>query len=220
MRTRMQDHVLWRGFGKAVLAVWLILGWGCAPRQTTFRAADLQDIRSISLEVTSSNVKVNYSHAGDDPGVEWLLLPGWYITTGEVVQMAQDGSLSAQASEGFSRPAAEAALRKAFREELTGNSKLTVAGDSDGPGPEAHVSLHIEQISLNRTAGDLVRLAVKVHGEMHASKDGRELWRRDDSSESGQAYPLDYFRQNGEMELEKVLTRIGKRLAAEIVYAM
>jgi hypothetical protein len=216
-----------RRFFLAVLACAMALGFGCAitPGQKYLHSSDIRGLDSVAVFVTSTDFGVYYEHGQGKPAplAEFFGLAGPLLVMGW--RTGQDSSHAKEIQRNIQVSQVEAALLDEFTRELRDNSKLTIitaasqtsSSANDRPA-SAVINLNIKEVALHRSATDEMRLEVLVHAELIRSG-GLVLWQRDDKAQSRRSYTLDYYKEHGVPELESLVRRIGKRLAAEIIYA-
>jgi hypothetical protein len=85
-------------------------------------------------------------------------------------------------------------------------------------GYNAVIRLVVYEVSLERVAGDNVRLHVFVRGQLENLPSGKIPWDREERVWSPENHPLDYYRENGLKELDAMLEKAGRNFAYDFVY--
>ena len=212
---------------KCILACAIILVFGCSAtsKQTYLHSSDIHGLDSFVITVTSTDLNVYYESGQGRPApLAEFIGPGAILLT-EAWRSGEDRAHAKEIQQKTRIAQAEAALLDEFTRELKTNSNFTIVATSAEPSSStndktvsAFINLNIREVTLHRTVADEMLLEVLIHAEL-ISKGGKVIWQRDDKTQSRRSYNLDYYKEHGAIELESLVRRIGKRLAAEIATA-
>lgn len=202
------------------------------PKQKYLQKTSLENISSIYVIVTTSDLEVKYAREASTTESQFVLslifkpiiaLPiEWAIRSAEdsnVSQALQDTSQSSRISNRLGY------LFTSMLKEKQIFQKIDFKCVSKGENPiitniyDAIVKIEIEEISLRRRYGDRLILFIQVTAQMKSINNAEILWDRNEIIESTESYQLEYFKQNGIPMLDKYLYKLAKRLSNEIIYA-
>jgi hypothetical protein len=86
-------------------------------------------------------------------------------------------------------------------------------------GYDAVIRLSVVEILLRRTAAEYISLTARVRGQLENLGSGETVWDREEFVTNPEPHTLDYYKENGLMELDTMLEKAGKNLAYDFLYS-
>ena len=202
------------------------------PQQTYLNSQSLSRINKVAVVVSVSAPEVSYSR----DAAEWFTTdastPGLINMLPRLIELIiRRGSDREDASKinehvdisHFEDKIAQLFMQPLKKGNLFKSVDQTPNKNQDSRqfrtiGYDAVIRLTVREISINRVAGDYVKLTAYVHGQMECLSSGNIVWDREEVVINPEPHTLDYYKENGLKELDTMLEKAAKNLAYDFIY--
>jgi hypothetical protein len=203
-------------------------------QQTYLNNQSLSGINKVAIVVSVNDPDVSYSIISPGAGGSiWTLLlspliviPAMGLEAGirstadqehaaKVKEHMDLSYIEDKTAQSFMQPLKKVNLFKSVEQPPNKNQDSRQLRDI---GYDGVIRLTVRKISIQRVAGDYVKLTAYVHGQMECLSSGNIIWDREEVVTNPEPHTLDYYKENGLKELDTMLEKAAKRLAYDFMY--
>jgi hypothetical protein len=211
----------------------ILISCATLPQQTYLTNKNLLGISKVAIVVSAGSPEVSY--ASTEPVninpilavfAPLLVLPAMGIEAS--AHSSTDQEHSAKIKEQMNLSLIEDTMGRLFVKTLSEKRFFSKADYIKERNIDTHqlsvneydavIRLQVSKISIERIAGDYVRLYVTVRGYMEKLESGKIMWEREEIVSSNEPQPLTYYKENGLKELDTLLAKATNNLTYDFIY--
>jgi hypothetical protein len=219
-----------------IVAGLLLISCASLPKETYLTSKCLTGIKKVAIvtlvsapevSYSSSRLQVRYAGFGDFSsgglgGLLATLLEGairsWIdqAHAAKISEHTGSGSIEGNMAQSFIQTVKKGDCFQGveyLKDKDQDNSKLSTMGY------DAIIRLSVGEVLLRRTAAEYLSLTARVRGQLENLRSGETVWDREEMVTNPEPHTLDYYEENGLIELDTMLEKAGRNLAYDFLYS-
>jgi hypothetical protein len=211
-----------------IVAGLLLISCASLPKETYLTSKCLTGIKKVAIVASLSSPEVKKAKNYDVNPLPFGIL-GSLSSLYKLIIDIQDMAETGEIKEHMNFSSIESKMAQSFIQKVKKgdcfqvveyvNDKNQDNSNLSATGYDAVIRLAVHDILFRNIAGDYIGLTANVQGQLEILRSGEIVWDRVEMVTNPEPHPLDYYKENGLIELDAMLEKAGRNLAYDFLYS-